>query len=225
MKLPEALRIIDISPSLSPKTAVFPGDVPLSRAVSLDFAGGHNLRLSSLTTTLHIGAHTDAPSHYHPDGRDISQQSLAVYLGPAQVMTVRVVPGARISPSDLPGAITAPRLLLRTGTFPDPNTWNGDFAALSPELVEFLSNQGVILVGIDTPSIDPANDELLESHQAVYRHGLAILEGIVLDGAPDGLYTLIALPLALEGADASPVRAVLLPADFPQISGRLIANL
>ena len=38
---------------------------------------------------------------------------------------------------------------------------------------------------------------------------MAILEGLVLDRVPEGLYELIALPLPLAGFDASPVRAVL----------------
>ena len=105
--------------------------------------------------------------------------------------------------------IVAPRVLLRTGTFPDPDAWNADFAALSPELVAWLHERGVRLVGLDTPSVDPQDDRLLESHTAIAARDMAILEGVVLDHVPPGVYTLIALPLKLAGADASPVRAVL----------------
>jgi arylformamidase len=100
-------------------------------------------------------------------------------------------------------------VLLRTGTFPDPDQWNEDFAALSPELVHALAAQGVRLVGIDTPSVDPMTSKALEAHNAVADHDMAVLEGVVLDAVPPGLYTLVALPLRIEGADASPVRAVL----------------
>ena len=74
----------------------------------------------------------------------------------------------------------------------------------------------VKLVGIDTPSIDPANDQELESHLAVHKNNMAILEGIVLDKTPEGLYELIALPLKIEGADATPVRAILRKLDSTQ---------
>lgn len=70
-----------------------------------------------------------------------------------------------------------------------------------------------MLVGIDTPSVDLMDSKDLPSHAACRRHGLAILEGLVLKDTPDGLYELIALPLKLEGFDASPVRAVLRAAD------------
>ena len=96
------------------------------------------------------------------------------------------------------------------GIEPTWQSWEPLFASLSPALVDSLADHGVVLVGIDTPSIDPWDDKVMESHQAVARRDLAILEGIVLDHVEPGLYTLIALPLRLEGADASPVRAALL---------------
>ncbi|MEY3213103.1 MAG: hypothetical protein RIT28_3584, partial [Pseudomonadota bacterium] len=109
----------------------------------------------------------------------------------------------------LPHPPRAPRVLFYTGSMPDPDVFNLDFNSLSPELVEQLVGFGVTLVGIDTPSVDPPDSKALEAHQAIYRHDLAVLEGVVLEGVPPGLYTLIALPLPIVGGDASPVRAVL----------------
>ena len=72
-----------------------------------------------------------------------------------------------------------------------------------------LADLGVQLVGIDTASIDPADSKTLDSHQVIRRRGLRVLENLVLDDVPEGDYELIALPLKLTTADASPVRAVL----------------
>lgn len=201
--------LIDISPPISPRIAVWPGDTPFSRKVALDIAEGANLTLSSIETTVHLGAHTDAPNHYVGEGADIASRPLDRYYGPCEVISVRVGRGERVGPAHLPGPVRAPRVLFRTGTFPDPERFNEDFAALSPELVEVLADQGVLLVGIDTPSVDLCHDKVLHTHLAIARRDLAILEGVVLDHVTDGLYTLIALPLRLQGADASPVRAVL----------------
>jgi len=203
--------LIDISPLVSPRIAVWPGDTPFQRTVNLSIAAGANLELSHITGTVHLGAHADAPSHYVHPGEDIAQRSLDRYYGPCQVMAVRATPGARLYPSDLTGPITAPRLLLHTGSFPDPDHWNTDFCSLSPALVTFLHARGVGLVGIDTPSIDPFDSKALESHAAVAACDMAILEGLVLSHVADGAYTLVALPLRIEGADASPVRAALIP--------------
>ncbi len=201
--------IIDISPVLSERIAVWPGDTPYRRTVNAAISDGANIDLSDVRTTVHVGAHTDAPNHYAASGVGIDARPLDLYYGPAQVVSVAVSRGSRIGVSDVQVPIEASRVLFRTGTFPDPDDFNEDFASLSAELVSWLAAQGVRLVGIDTPSIDLFDDAILESHQAVARADLAILEGIVLDGVADGLYTLIALPLKLEGADASPVRAAL----------------
>jgi arylformamidase len=45
---------------------------------------------------------------------------------------------------------------------------------------------------------------------------MAILEGLVLNNVPEGVYELIALPLKLVGFDASPVRAILRSLDLAQ---------
>lgn len=206
-------RIHDISPLISPRLAVWPGDRPYTRHVALALAEGANLDLSSIHTTVHLGAHADAPSHFARDGEGIGALDLAPYLGPCQVVSVDVARGARILPSHVPTPITAPRVLFRTGTYPDPERFNEDFASLSPELVRWLHRQGCVLVGLDTPSVDPFESKLLESHQALRETGLRNLEGLVLDGVRDGVYLLAALPLRLEGADASPVRAVLVEGD------------
>jgi len=118
--------------------------------------------------------------------------------------------GERIMPEHLDGkVVSAPRVLLRTGTFPDSRKWNNDFASLSPALVDNFYQHGVMLIGIDTPSVDPFDSKELEAHQAFARNDMAMLEGLVLDHVDEGEYELIAPPLRIRGADASPVRAVL----------------
>ncbi len=87
--------------------------------------------------------------------------------------------------------------------FPDPLT------CLTVELIEYLAERGVVLIGLDSPSFDRFDSKDLPCHQALYRHGIANLEGLALEGVPTGRYELIALPLKLKGRDASPVRAVL----------------
>lgn len=202
--------IIDISPTISPNTAVFPGDTPFQQNFLLKIEKGSNLDLSTIKTTVHIGAHTDAPSHYHAEGVTMEKRDLKYYIGPAQVIEVACPRGTRILPQHLTQNIMASRVLFKTNSFPDPNRWNDDFVSLSAELIEFLAAKKVVLVGIDTPSVDLAGDELLESHKCIYKHNMAILEGIVLKDVDSGIYDLICLPLKIAEADASPVRAILL---------------
>ncbi len=200
--------IIDISPVISEKLAVFPGDTPYQSHIAMSFEKGQNLRLGSMTATFHLGAHTDAPNHYHPEGEDIASRDLNIYLGPCTVIAANPA-NLLIGKEQLVGKKFAPRVLFKTESYPNPNQWNFDFVALDAELVSYLAEQGVVLIGIDTPSVDPAQSKDLPAHNAIYRHNLGILEGIVLSHVPEGDYELIALPLKLAGADASPVRAVL----------------
>ncbi len=204
-------ELIDISPVISPRTAVWPGDRAFSREMALALGNGDNIDLSAIHTTVHVGAHADAPSHYAPGGKPIDQVPLKAYYGSCRVLEVTIPRDHRIMPRHLPDEVDAPRLLLKTGTFPDSERFNTDFASISPELVDFLGERGVVLIGIDTPSVDPFADEELLAHRALLRHSMANLEGLVLTGVIAGRYTLIALPLRIEGADASPVRAALAP--------------
>ena len=201
--------IYDISPPITENMPVWPGDTPPSREVLLDMKKGDNLTLSTLHGTVHLGAHADGPNHYGKDARSIDQQPLDIYLGPCQVIKVDVPRNTRITMDMIPIDITEPRVLFSTGTFPDPNQWNDDFAALAPELIDSLAGKGVKLIGIDAPSVDLFESKDLPAHHMFLKHDLAILEGIVLEGVPDGVYELIALPLKLVGFDASPVRAIL----------------
>lgn len=207
--------LYDISPPLRPSLAVWPGDSPLTREVLLDLARGDSVTLSTLRATVHLGAHADAPSHYGRGAADIASRPLELYLGPCEVRRVAVGRGERVLPGMLPRPVGGTRVLLATGTFPDPDRFNEDFAALSGELVDHLHARGVRLVGIDTPSVDLFTSKDLPAHGRCLAHDMAILEGLVLEGVPEGSYELIALPLRLEGFDASPVRAVLRSSQSP----------
>ena len=198
--------IYDLSPRISPRLAVWPGDTPPQREVLLDRARGDPITLSTLRASVHLGSHADAPSHYGP-GCSIEAVPLERYLGRCQVVRVSAQPRQAIGP--LTVALTAPRVLLATGTAPEPEQFSSDFAALSVALIEQLASAGVLLIGVDTPSVDEADSKELPVHQACLRHDIHILEGLRLQGVPEGEYELIALPLPLEGFDASPVRAIL----------------
>ena len=204
--------IYDITPPITAATKVWPGDTPLTREVVLEISKGGSVTLSAIHSTVHLGAHADGPNHYSADGPGVGERSLEYYIGPCQVGHAMGTRGRRVRVDDLSGGIervTAPRVLIRTDSFPDPTNWNADFAALDPALVDSLHARGVITVGIDTPSVDSQDSKDLPAHKAFLRHDMSIIEGVTLKDVPEGTYELIALPLRLIGFDASPVRAVL----------------
>ncbi len=201
--------IYDITPPIDESLAVWPGDTPPSREVICDLRDGASVTLSTLHATVHLGAHADGPNHYGADAPAIDERSLDYYLGPCQVIRVGAQRGSRIGIDAVREPPQVPRVLFSTGTFPDPTQFNEDYAALEPALIDWLAGHGVKLVGIDTPSVDLFESKDLPTHQAVLRQDMAILEGLLLEDVPPGVYELIALPLKLVGFDGSPVRAVL----------------
>lgn len=202
-------RLYDITPLVDAQLGVWPGDTPVSREVLLDMGRGDNITLSTLRATVHLGAHADAPNHYSHPAPGIAERSLEPYLGRCRVVSVDVARGERFGAEHVATDAVSERMLFRTGTFPNPRDFTEDFAAFEPSYLDALAARGVRLVGIDTPSVDLFPSKDLPAHQALARHDLSVLEGLVLDGVPDGEYELIALPLRLAGFDASPVRAVL----------------
>ena len=203
-------RIYDISPPVGPASPVFPGDTAYQQLWTATLAPGCPVNVSALTLSPHLGAHADAPLHYDPTGSAVGALDLLPYLGPCRVVHA-IAPGPLIEWHHLAHALgnLPPRLLVRTYQRMPVDQWDPNLSAFAPETLERLADLGVLLVGIDSASIDPADSKTLPSHQVIRQRGLRVLENLVLDDIPEGDYELIALPLKLMLADASPVRAIL----------------
>jgi arylformamidase len=199
----------DISPTISAAIPVWPGDTRFEASTTWQIGDGCPVHVSRMTMTTHLGAHTDAPSHYDPDGVSIEAVDLGAYIGPCRV--IHCIGAALVEPGHIAHLLDGvpPRVLLRTYERAPQQAWDSGFAAVSPAAIELLASKGVVLIGTDTPSLDPQDSKTLDAHHAVRRRRMAILEGVVLDAVAPGDYELIALPLKLAGMDASPVRAVL----------------
>ena len=205
-----ALRLWDISPPVHAGSPVFPGDASYGQVWAARIGPGCPVNVSTLTISPHTGAHADAPLHYDDDGASAGALDLAPYLGPCRVIhAIGAAPLVRWE--HLAHAVDGlpPRVLVRTCARAAVDHWDPALSAYAPETVERLADLGVRLIGIDTASIDPADSKTLDSHQVIRRRNLRVLENLVLDDVPEGDYELIALPLKLMTADASPVRAVL----------------
>lgn len=202
-------RIWDISPALGPDTPPFPGDQAYVQRWTARIGPGCPVNLTALTLSPHLGAHADAPLHYADDAPAIGAMGLEPYLGPCRVIHA-IGCGPLVRPQHLAHAANdlPPRVLVRTCERA-PTAWSEDFSAYAPETIAWLASRGVRLVGIDSQSVDPATSKTLASHQLLLKHDLRVLENLVLDEVPEGDYELIALPLKLTLACASPVRAIL----------------
>ena len=208
-------RIWDISQQLRTELPVWPGDVSFDCSVTGAVANGSSVNLHRLTLSTQSGTHAECSRHVRDDAVDLAALDLTAFLGECELRDVSgaqhvnsqgVIPASAVL-ERLPPQVE--RLVLRTFTTPNWNTWPTGFRALDPELIEAIAARGCRLIATDAPSIDPETCKQLRSHHACHRAGMAILEGVVLDGIPEGRYELIALPLPIFGIEATPVRAVL----------------
>lgn len=201
-------QIIDISQQLQIGIAVWPGDTEFQNFWVMRMDKGDSCNVGSVTMSLHTGTHADAPLHFVRDGGTPVDADLTPYIGPVTVIDVGAVES--IARKHVESAIEGGgrRILFRTGTA-KPDEWNDCFAYFGTDAARTLVESGVLLVGIDTPSIDRSDSKSLESHKIFASGNVALLENLVLDHVKPGQYELIALPLKLAGMDASPVRAIL----------------
>lgn len=204
-------KYFDISRRLEEGTAVWPGDTPFVLEKVFALTQGDPVNLTTIHFSAHTGTHVDAPYHFAEGGKTIEQMDIEPFWGQAQVVTATKENGL-LNPEDLDSydLSLAPRLLvrskssqLRQSKFPEECVYP------SAQLAEYLGEMGIILLGIDGPSMDHQKSKILEGHNALLRNDIAILEWLDLSAASDGIYELAALPLRIVQGDGSPVRAVL----------------
>ena len=202
-------RLWDISPPISPATPAFPGDTTYQQRWTAEIGPGCPVNVSAITMSPHLGAHADAPLHYGRGAPAIGAVDLDPFVGRCRVIhAIGEAPLVTKAHLEHAAAALPPRVLVRT-CVKAPTEWSPHFSAFAPETIAWLASLGVTLVGIDAQSVDPADSKTLDSHRQLLAHDIRVLENLVLDDVDAGDYELIALPLKLTQACASPVRAVL----------------
>jgi arylformamidase len=203
--------IIDISLPIGPETPVWPGDPPVLVEAVARVADGDPADVSRLALGTHTGTHVDPPAHFLPGTTTVDALPLDVLIGPAVVAGLPAGPidGAALESAALAEGST--RVLLKTGA---------DAGALTPDGARWLVERGVLLVGADTLSIEPAGDrpgvrgcppeERYPVHRILLGAGVVIVEGLDLSAVAPGPYQLVCLPLRIAGGDGAPARAVLI---------------
>lgn len=206
---PQPPKYYDLSRSLTPATAVFPGDTPVTISPVMRMADGAACNVSSITLSVHAGTHIDAPRHFADGAPGVDELPLDVLIGPARVISIS---GPALTPEmlerfDLAGVV---RLLLHSAASSVPDdVWEDEFLAITPAAAAWLGQHGLRLLGTDAPSVDPAASQDLPTHKALLHYGVVIVENLCLHGVPDGDYELIALPVRIAGCDAAPARVLL----------------
>lgn len=206
------MKCHDISRAFQNTLAPWPGDTPFDFRLKGQIKEGCVVNVGAIAQGTHNGTHADAPFHYLEKGDTIDVLPLDLYLGPAVLVDVSRA-GWTIGREHLAQAeahfARAPRLLLKTGGWPDSTHFPQRIPTLAPDVPAWLGAAGIRLIALDVPSVDTIESKTLSVHHALAAANICIIESLDLSQVPEGVYELIALPLKITGGDASPIRAVL----------------
>ncbi|MFC7372388.1 arylformamidase [Fictibacillus iocasae] len=203
------MKIYDISMPLYNGVPGWPGDTPYTFGLAWTKEETGSVNVGKLSLSTHTGTHVDAPFHFRDEGKKLNDLPLELYAGKCQVMDVSHMTSITANSIKEKVPKGTKRLLLKTMAWRDRSVFPETIPHIEREAATVLASLGVELIGVDVPSVDPLDSKDLLAHHSLLAHNIHILEGLVLDSIEEGNYELIALPLALQGSDASPVRAVL----------------
>ena len=206
--------LIDISFPIVQGMAIYPGnpEFVFQRYLSLD--GGDSANVSTINMGTHLGTHVDAPSHIISNGNTIDEISLESLNGNTLVLDLRgvdeineeVLAFREIKKDDI--------VLLKTNNsdyYLGKNILN-DYVSLTYNAAAYLAELKIKMVGIDYMTIERPRERRIKEksiHRELLKAGINIIEGIDLRNVSCGQYHLHCFPLPIQGADGSPVRAVL----------------
>lgn len=211
----EPYKILDISQPISRSSACFPGDTPFDYSLKASYRNNGSYNVTAFKMSPHIGTHADAPAHVLKTMEMenlIGNMPLAPFIGPCLVIDLCPC-NTEIKLKDIEEKLhkknIPPRILLRTRCQSRFDLFDEQSAYLSPEIINFLSDNRVQLIGIDTPSVDAICSKTLDAHHALISRGMMWLENLDLTAAKEEVYFLSAMPIKFMELEAAPVRAVL----------------
>lgn len=207
------MHTYDISLTLTPTLAHWPGDPALHLERISKIEDGASANVSQVLMSVHTGTHVDAPYHFFADGETVEKIPLKTLLGRAYVLhlpNVDLITASLLERADLPPRTR--RVLFKTRNSEywakHPTEFQTNYVGLSPDAANFLVDRGVQLVGVDYLSVAPY-DNTTPTHQILLSNDVVILEGLNLSAVSEGRYNLYCLPLKIAGADGAPARAIL----------------
>ncbi|MGM9920576.1 MAG: arylformamidase [Bhargavaea sp.] len=205
----EKRRWIDITQPLTNGMAHWPGDTPFRFELGVTKEQSGSVNIGEIRTSLHMGTHADAPFHFDENGKRLHELDVNTYIGKAKIIDVTMHPSLGRSELEGYNLDGVERLLLKTSGTNNPFVFPESFIELRPDIGPYLKEKGIFLLGIDVPSVDRTDSKDLPTHHSLGDNGIHIVENLMLADVEPGDYEFIALPLAIQDADGSPVRAVI----------------
>ena len=203
------MTIRDVTIPMQDSLACWPGDTPFRFTWTWRKGEGATVNVGQFRLSVHTGTHTDAPFHFDDAGATADALDLHPFLGPARVISLTdrtLIRRVDLEPFDLSGT---PRVLFRTDSWKDHSQFPTSVPVMDEDVPAWLHQKGVVLIGVDVPSVDQLDSKTLPIHHSLGSYKITILESLDLSRIPPGRYELLALPMKLVAADGAPVRAIL----------------
>ena len=188
------MKILDITREWT-SAPVYPGDPAPQLTMLQSMTMGDAFNVHAFSGCLHNGTHMDVPLHAVPQGMDVAALPLTYGVGECCVVAFDgVLLGDQAER-------LLPRLQKRV-------LFKGNMS-ISQSAAFVLSDAGLQLVGVENASVAlPEEDTAV--HRQLLMNNVALLENLDLSAVQPGLYMLMAAPLKIAGAEAAPVRAILM---------------
>lgn len=204
---------IDLTRTLTANMPVYPGD-PEVKITPVHTVEKDGFNLSLFCSAMHAGTHLDAPLHFLENGDDVAQIPIEKTIGLANC--IHIIPengilkteAIRIAYDALEKKQS--RLLLETAWEAKAGTreYFTDFPGFEPDIIRFLAENHIVLLGTDLPSVKFGTNDQLSAHTALLERKIVIVENLVCLSAVSAVCFLSCLPLKITGMDGSMVRAV-----------------
>lgn len=174
------------------------------------------------TSIIRLGSHTathlDAPLHFFDGTYGVERIPLHKLCGEIQVVDLSFKEaGSVITMEDMRGIVPTPKMLIKFLWYKnwEKDCFYRDFPYFNMEVLEWLTENGLEMLALDTPSPDSCSaigeKDDSPGHKLLLKHEVVIVEYLtqteILD--PSKRYEIVALPLKLKGSDGSPARVII----------------
>jgi arylformamidase len=202
---------IDVTRPVTAGMVHWPGDPDVAIDKVADMARGDVCNVTRMSLCVHAGTHMDAPAHFLRDGAGMETVPLDVLMGPVRVIPIEDPVSIRRAELEKHHIQAGERVILRTSNISIPfnSEFRMDFVYIAEDAAKYLAEKKVSMVGVDYMSVGGFYQDMVETHVALLKAGIWIVENLDLTEVEPGDWEIICLPMKLVGSDGAPARVLM----------------
>lgn len=179
-------------------------------------AGGRWYVVTQIAMSGHAGTHVESPLHAVETGDDVAQMQVERFFGEALILDLSDTPWSEPFALDTLQAAAHVAGGIRPGDIVfcrfdwDRRSPSGGYPPYpTPEALRWLVDQGIKLLGIDSPGLEVQGNRALVNHHMLFDRDIPLIESLVnLERLESSRVYVFALPLPAHDTDAIPLRVL-----------------